>query len=398
MGPNSHSVSGVEALESLPRHELSRVAANIGVACSIRTTREEYLEAIRRHVEIDGNCLDDGRVTSQRGRAPRVTPAPSIPSSSGSSVDSAIGAVVRSTVLEVLETLPPRGDALDLEAIEGIVNRVVDARVNQTRQVIINGIDRGRITGKTHRDFEELLTRVSARVNMFLTGEAGVGKSHMAKQIARTLDLPLVTTTAKPLPQDFEILGGVTPIDRKVMKGAVRDIYEHGGLWLLDEIDSGHVSLSTALNDLLSGDSFHFDIDGGGKVEVEKHKDFVVLATGNTFGQGGNLRYMGTTRMNGAGLNRFAFFHVECDEMLTRDVMIEKNRETGEKVHRVWTQCRRNIERYNLDYLMTPRQAFMTQEFMLEGLSIEKAARGVIYGRGLAEEQERKVLEGISWS
>lgn len=297
---------------------------------------------------------------------------------------------------EIITVVVKRNTSIDESKVREIVAQEIEAKVSTPKVVKVGERPEVTITGRTHKQFDALLRKVSARVHLALTGEAGVGKTHLVSQVGQALGLEVTTVTADPLPQRFEILGGVSIATGQAIKGAVFDRYKDGGILLLDEWDTGHVSLSTALNKLLSSSSFDFDVDGGGKVTVPKHPDFVVIATGNTYGNGGSLRYVGTNKLNGAGLDRFTFFHVECDEKLTADLCAEIDTASASKVVPVWTQARRNVEKYNLDYMVTPRCAIDATKLVAVGDTLRDALRGRLFGRGLPADQEAKLLEGIS--
>lgn len=296
---------------------------------------------------------------------------------------------------EVITVRVKRDRSVDEAKVREIVNAEIEARVAVPKVVKVGDRPEVKIDGKTHKDFDALLRKVSARRNLFLTGTAGVGKTFIVEQIAQALGISCTTVTADPLPQRFEILGGRSVATGDVIDGAVRKPYENGGIFLIDEFDTGHASLGTALNKLLANDTFDFDSPEGGKVTVRKHPDFVVLATGNTYGQGGSLRYVGTNRINGAGLDRFTFFHVDVDEDLTEHICTSVNPDASAKVIPVWRTARRNVETYNLDYLVTPRCAIDATHFVTAGDSLREALNGRLFGRGLPADQEAKLLDGI---
>jgi cobaltochelatase CobS len=225
----------------------------------------------------------------------------------------------------------------------------------------------------------------------------GVGKTHATKQVADALGLQCVIVPSDVLPQRAEMLGGISPITREVIKGKARDCYENGGVLVIDELDRGHPSLGTALNHLLAGSDFDFDKDGGGTVNVKKHPDFVVLATANTYGTGSSLRYVGANKLDQAGLDRFTFVHVNCDEKMTSSILKATDADSALQVLPIWLQARRNVERYGLDVCVSPRVAIDVQEYLIAGLSLERACVGRLHKRGLNADLESKLLEGITF-
>ena len=400
-------------LSSMPRHELMRVCGHLGLKSSLNDSVEALGDRIVAYCNDDAN-LDEHlyvRPTFGRGvpkaktesptepKAPKVVPSrPTEPKAPKGGIEGAIGDIVTDIVNDIVEKrLADLKVGVDMDQVEDLVKRAVADVVSRPTQIVLKDKPTVTITGRTHKQFEELLVRVSARRHQFITGEAGIGKTFTAEQVGEALGLPVTTMSADPLPQKTEVFGGVSPVTGQVIKGAVRDRYEHGGIFVLDEWDTGHSSLGTTLNKLLSSSSFDFPTEGGGTVNVRKHPDFVVLATGNTYGQGGSMRYVGTNKINGASLDRFTIFHMETDEDLTANILKDVDVDSALKVLPIWLQARRNVERYSLDVMVTPRCAFDTQAYIVQGLSVERAFAGRLHGRGLVPDQERKLLEGITF-
>jgi len=299
-------------------------------------------------------------------------------------------------VLQDLNQVLRRKGTLDEGAVRVIVADEVAKRVSTPTVVTVGEKPPVQITGKTHRQFTDLLRKVSARRNLFLTGSAGVGKTFIVDQIGEALGIPVTTLTADPLPQRFEIIGGVSPVTGDVIKGSVADVYENGGIYLIDEFDTGHPSLGTALNKLLANDSFDFPVAGGGTRKVRKHKDFLVIATGNTYGQGGSLRYVGTNKINGAGLDRFSFVHIGVDEELEKHICDSISPDASAQVLPIVRTARRNAETYRLDVIVSPRTSIDACHFIVAGDTLRQALDGRLFGRGLPSDQEAKLLEGVS--
>lgn len=410
VGPTRNTVSEVVTLSSMPRHEIRRVCAHLGISGAATRGKEEMYQDIIDHCREDANVTTvdgvDGVVVAARGGSSGATiirgnVPPRGGDILGAVLEAAVDARVDSrlgTVLDVV--LEDRlgaigGGAVDREAVEAIVEAVLERdRANGPRVVSIDGVTVGKVEGRVHRDFDRLLGKVASGRNVFITGEAGIGKTFTVDQIAEALGVECVMVSADPLPQRAEILGGVSPVTREVIKGAVRDVYEGGGVFCLDEIDTGHTSLGTSLNRLLSSASFDFDKDGGGKVRVKRHPKFVVVATGNTFGTGPSIRYVGTNKMNGAGLDRFTMFHMATDEDLTRQIAKDMSLDHGPRAFATWERMRRNIERYSLDVLCSPRACLDAVRGLMVGESLEEAYEGRGRGRGLPSDIEAKLLEG----
>lgn len=288
------------------------------------------------------------------------------------------------------------GSGVDEETITRIVEQKIQEYVSQPKVVQVAEHEPVRVEGPTHFKFETLLRKMSARRNLFLEGPAGTGKTKLTSQCAKALGLDYKIMSAKPLPQDYEAFGYLnTSTGRKVM-GFIEELYENGGVFVLDEVDTGHASLMTMLNQILAQDEYDFPCEVNGTRKVQRHKDFMVMATGNTYGQGGSLRYVGTNKMNGAGLDRFTFVHIPTDEQLEKIICDAIEPSYSALVVPIVRKARANCDKYALDYMVTPRCSIDMVLFMKAGDSLRESAEGRLFGRGLGPDAEAKLLEGIS--
>jgi MoxR-like ATPase len=96
----------------------------------------------------------------------------------------------------------------------------------------------------------------------------------------------------------------------------LREAFEHGGVFLLDECDAGSPAVMVTLNSLVGNRWASFP-DG----MVEAHPDFRLIAGANCFGTGADRQYVGRQQQDAAMLDRFAFVELGYDQRIIRSAM-----------------------------------------------------------------------------
>lgn len=278
---------------------------------------------------------------------------------------------VRTVAATVADTVPP----------------VVEVRVADTDPV--------RVAGHTHAVLPDVLLALGAGCHVLLVGPAGTGKSMMAQQAAEGFG------------QDFHALslGPTTPMSKifgyydahgQYHGTPFRSAFEHGGLMLLDELDSGHPGLLAELNQALSIRSCAF-ADG----MVAAHPDFRLVATANTYGTGGDRQYVGRQALDAATLDRYVVVDVPVDEDLEERIALAHAPARPDEARQVITEVRRlratGAEK-RLPVMFSPRASIDAAKLLQAGASVEQALRWrVVRGMsaahrtalGLADDQSR---------
>jgi AAA domain (dynein-related subfamily) len=160
----------------------------------------------------------------------------------------------------------------------------------------IRGVD-----GETaHELFGYALVLAECRQPIWLIGPKGTGKSHLAKQLARFLELKYGETPMTPGATRGDLLGrhtigGFIPAQFCV-------IYSGGGVFNFEEMDAADPSMLIVLNNALASDTLFNSANGE---EYERSSNFIALATANTFGLGANRQYTGRERLDDATLDRW---------------------------------------------------------------------------------------------
>lgn len=209
--------------------------------------------------------------------------------------------------------IKPHAGSIDIDYAK--VESAIEAAVQKyTRRVEITlTIDDKPIVIKLdnqHKQFPRLMAYCANRKNILLVGPAGTGKTYAAEVIAKELDLDYSSISVNNATQKHEFFGYMDA-NGNYVRTPFRDRFEYGGTFLLDELDSGNANSLTAINMASANGSATFP-DG----HVVKHKDFVLIASANTYGLGANYEYVGRNKLDAATRNRFAKIFWDYDEVM----------------------------------------------------------------------------------
>ena len=150
-----------------------------------------------------------------------------------------------------------------------------------------------------HANFEALLRAIAAGCHVWLVGPAGGGKTSAVEQVAAALGVQPYAKSVGPQTSESSLLG-YHDANGRVVRTQLRDWYEHGGVFLLDEIDSASPASLLVINALL-GNSFASFPDR----IVHRHTQAYLIAGANTIGQGADRQYVGRQQIDAATLDRF---------------------------------------------------------------------------------------------
>jgi len=225
--------------------------------------------------------------------------------------------------------------------------------------------------GMQHFKYEELFSRVLCGINTFLVGPAGSGKTTVAEKCAEALKVKFGMMSVGPQTTKSDIFGYMDA-NGNYVSTEFRKRFEEGGVFLLDEIDAGHGGVLTAVNAALAGSLCAFP-DG----MVQKHKDFVCIAAGNTYGSGADRQYVGRNQLDAATLDRFDFIDFPYDTALEQAIVasFEGSVEWVQFVQTVRTA----VAELKVRHVVSPRASINGAKLLAAGRDKEEVIRTQVW-------------------
>lgn len=282
-----------------------------------------------------------------------------------------------------------------MEALSKGFNVLMDDMKNQLRGFIrdeygpierklITVVDGKRIEQKgfIHDQFDTVTKFVQNNVPVFLSGPAGSGKNHLCKQVADALGLKFYFSNA--ITQEYKLTGFTDAVGH-FQETQFYQAFTKGGLFMLDEIDASIPEVLIILNAAIANGYFDFPAPIG---YVEAHKDFRVIAAGNTTGHGATYEYIGRNQLDGANLDRFALVEIEYSKTIEDGLACDKN--LSEFCREFRSISEKNGVNIIVSYRAIERLAKMTRV-----LSLEDALKTCLI-KDLEKDDLRLILEGLS--
>lgn len=168
------------------------------------------------------------------------------------------------------------------------------------------------VNGLVHPQVPQVAAWIRAGVPVWAWSAAGSGKTHMARQIAAMLEVEPYIVSVDPTLTVSKLMGYRNVANGDFVPGFAYKPYSEGGLFALDEIDTGDPGVIASANALLSNNHYLFP----NNETLTKHAKFGVLAMGNTKGMGAVAGYTARNRLDAATLDRFAIVEFKYDNGL----------------------------------------------------------------------------------
>lgn len=275
---------------------------------------------------------------------------------------------------------------LELENVVEEARAIVNG-APRTLRIEIKGRVRDLPPAPRHPLFDTMLAMVvvsrhAAGLPVMLVGPAASGKTTACKQAADAMGLAFYTNGALTGAHE---LTGYKDAAGNYHGTPFRQAFEHGGVYLMDELDRSDPSAVLALNSALANGFMAFP----DRAEpVQAHPDFIPLVAANTYGRGADRVYVGANQLDGATLDRFAVLSWDYDETLERAL-------AGDDAWTSYVQAaRKAASELKVRHLITPRASIGGAALRRAGLAFDAVADAVIW-KGLDMDQRTRITNAI---
>lgn len=408
-----HGGSIQQPLGALPKVEVIAVAKYLGIRFVGKNPLAMDLGKIHNAIlngdrEVRYEAKPDGKPEAPKPQpTPKEEPMPQPKPEAKPQPDSkplGLEQMVRLIATDVVDSaLQNHEGSVNADDVKDIVSPIMDGFRHEVTELvksvkpIVNTIvvkDRPAKTlnGVQHFVFPKVLGAVSQGVNLWLVGPAGTGKSTIGEQVAEALSLPFSAVNCTSTMTETA-LKGYNDANGNYVATEFRRIFEGGGVFVFDEVDNANPNVLGALNSALANGFMAF-----ADRRVQKHADFVAIATGNTFGAGATMEYVGRNPIDGATIDRFAQLEVPIDEKV-EDAMLASvglEQAVATKWVQVVRQARQNVADAGLKVIVSPRATLNGAKLLRSGAFSMSEVFTATVTKGAKPDQIGKIGAGIN--
>ncbi len=238
-----------------------------------------------------------------------------------------------------------------------------------------------------HPLFDTLLVMVVAGreaggLPVMIVGPAGSGKTTAAEHVAEAIGLSFYTNGALTGAHE---LTGYKDAAGTYHTTPFRQAFEHGGLYLMDEMDRSDPAAVLALNSALANGFMAFPDQAE---PIRAHADFIPMVAANTYGRGADRLYVGANQLDAATLDRFCVLSWDYDEALERAI-------AGDDAWTLYVQAARSAAaKLKIRHVISPRASMAGANLRRAGLAFDTVTEAVLW-KGLDQDQRGRIISDI---
>jgi hypothetical protein len=282
--------------------------------------------------------------------------------------------------LEVLKNaLNNAGGINECRVIELIKQHSAAPKVLEVRNIDAGTVE---VIPTPHYAFNSVLSALRVGLNAYLYGPAGTGKTTLAQQCAQALGLDFYFTGA--ILQKYELTGFIDA-GGEYQSTPFRQAFEHGGVFLFDEMDASSAQALIAFNAAIANGVCAFP-----DKTVTKNAAFRVVAASNTQGNGATGDYV-RNKLDRATLDRYVFIDIGYDKQLEIQLATATGEAYGladEIAPLIALQVQQMRDKAaNVGALITPRATDSIIKLLAAGLSQSQAFELAIFNKLSADQR-----------
>lgn len=349
---------------------------------------------IREAIRSKQMTITYGDYVKSRPEVP-TTPTPIVAPSTTAvpqgSLDAAFGGMVERLVQAAMGGHVGAAVAEAMDGFRHEITSIVDGLRPNVTVVEVNTAPTVKIDGPVHAQFAQVLSAVAANVPMWLVGPAGSGKTTICEQVAKSMGLGFRVVNCTAAMTEYKVTG-YRDANGVYAATDFRDMFENGGVFVMDEIDNANPNTLGVLNSALANGYMAFP-DG----MVKRHENFRAIACANTFGTGATMQYVGRNPIDAATIDRFAQLEIGYDD----NVELAMLRSVGlpDAAATKWLlairTARRNVETNGLKVIVSPRATLHGARLIAAGWTPAQAFQAKVTN-GVKADQMDKIMAGVA--
>lgn len=261
----------------------------------------------------------------------------------------------------------------------------------ETKREEGKGEDKGTPKRAHHMAWPELIAMLKAHtpafpIQPYLFGEPGTGKTFTSELAAKHLGMTFRAESCSIGGTEVDFFGFIDANGR-YHRTAFRDVWEHGGVFLADELDKASPYVLSKLNNAFAsktGQCVEFP-DG----PIPRHPDCIIIGAGNSDMRGGNERATTSQAVDPATMTRFQFIKWDFDEEFEFTLVDESHHNWVRRVHAVRKAV---VETNNMgaNVNISPRAILAGAALRDAGFPASKIEEATIW-QGIGEDTKRTI-------